>query len=512
MQTFLDQHKSNILGVLTGFDRVVFRGTLRNLSYVQGMEKFLGFHQVRFGQFGQFAEGTTKRIKLHARQFAEMHGRPYTYLPSPKISKEEQAIFIRNRDGIEEGLVCVFGCSEPCLSYEYTPNKERSGPWLAKKQRQCLYVYFYFMDREFGLIYVRLQTWLPMDLQVGFNAREYLARRLERAGIGYEKRDNCFTRIDDIPRAQKMLDALLTRKWLRLLNRLAGQINPHLGRGELLADASYYWTFRETETATDVMFRDAASLAAVYPSLVRHATEQFGCRDVLRFLGRRTNKRFADDPTTDRKEWIEGVRVKHRVEENSIKMYDKQGSVLRVETTIVNPKRFRVLRRVTREGELALAWVPLRKGIMDISRRAEIGRAANERYLQALGVVGAPAPTRQLFDPVSQRKHRAGRPYRGLRPIDSTEARVFAAVLSGQHHVQGFRNKDIRAALYGEPRDDEARRRASNRVTRWLLLLRSHKLIKKVSHTLYYRVTDFGQRVMSTALRLRNLDVALIGT
>lgn len=512
MQTFLDQHDGNILGVLSGFDRIVFRGTFRNLSYVEGMEKFLGFLKVRFNQFGDFAKGTSKRLQKHAREFAAKHDRPYKHLNSPKISKQDEAIRIRDEDGIEEGLVCVFGCSELCWSYEYTPNKERRGPWLGKRERQGLFVYFYFMDPEFGLVYVRLQTWLPMDIQIGVNGREYLARRLDKAGIGYEKRENCFTRIDDIPRAQKMLDALLSRKWPRWLNRLARQINPLLRQGELLSDAGYYWTFRETEWATDVMFQDEAKLSAIYWPLVRHAIEQFGCADVLRFLGRRTNKRFADDPTTDYKQWIEGIRVKHRVEENLIKMYDKQGSVLRVETLIVNPKRFRVLREVTRQGELTLAWIPLRKGIMDISRRAEIGRAANERYLEALGVVGAPAPTRQLLDPVSQRTTRGGRPYRGLRPIDSEETRLFAAVLSGQHHVQGFRNKDIRAALYGEPSDAESRRRASGRVTRLLSLLRSHKLIKKVSHTLYYRMTALGQRVMSTALRLRNLDLALIGT
>ena len=256
MQAFLDQHKQNIVGVLTGFDRIVFRGTLRHLSYAEGMERFLGFHGVAFGRFGEFAERTTKRIRTHAREFARKHQRPYIHLASPKTSKEEQAMLIRDQDGIEEGLVCVFGCSEPCLSYEYTPNKRRSGHWLVKKQRQCLFVYFYFMDREFGLTYVWLQTWLPLDIQVGVNGREYLARRLDRAAIGYEKRDNCFTRIEDVSRAQKMLDSLLTRKWWRLLNRLARQINPHLGCGELLAGVGYYWTFRETEIATDVMFRD----------------------------------------------------------------------------------------------------------------------------------------------------------------------------------------------------------------------------------------------------------------
>jgi hypothetical protein len=264
--------------------------------------------------------------------------------------------------------------------------------------------------------------------------------------------------------------------------------------------------------ATDIMFRDAESLAAIYPFLVRHAVEQFSCEDVLRYLGRRTNSRFKGEVNTEMKRWIEGIRVKHRVEENSIKMYDKQGSVLRIETTTVNPNRFRVYREVTRNGESTLAWVPLRKGIMDTARRAEIGRAANERYLEALGVVGEPSPTRHVLDPVSQRTKRAGRPYRGLRPIDREDARLFQAVLRGGFALQGFRNKDIRQTLYGDEPDEETRKRASNRVTRLLALLRSHKLIKKVSHTLYYRVTKLGQHVMSTALRLRKLDVALVST
>jgi hypothetical protein len=433
-------------------------------------------------------------------------------LDSPKISKEERAAAIRDEDGIEEGLVCVFGCVEQCMGYEYTPRKERKGPWLRRRIRQCLFVYFYYMDREFGLMYVRLQTWLPMDIQIGVNGREYLARRMDRAGMDYEKRDNCFTRIDDVERAQKMLDSLIKRKWFKVLNRLAGQVNPHLGSAGGLGLRGYYWTFRETEIATDIMFRDAQSLAAIYPYLVRHAIEQFSCEDVLRFLGRRTNCRFAGEVNTEMKRWIEGIRVKHRVEENSIKMYDKQGSVLRIETTIVNPERFRVRREVTRNGESTLAWVPMRKGIMDTARRAEIGRAANERYLEALGVVGEPSPTRQLLDPVSKRTKRRGRPYRGLRPVDREDARVFQAVLQGGFALQGFRNKDIRQALYGEEPDKAKRKRVSARVTRLLSLLRSHKLIRKVSHTLYYRVTKLGQHVMSTALRLRNLDVALVAS
>ena len=200
MKRFLEHHNDHLLGVLTGFDRIVFRGTLRSISYVEGMGRFLGYHGIRYTQFGEFAEGITKRIKSHARQYAKEEGRPYVHLDSPKISKEERAIEIRDRDGIEEGLVCVFGCVEPCMTYEYTPRKDRKGPWLCRRVRQCLFVYFYYMDREFGLMYVRLQTWLPMDIQVGVNGREYLACRMDRAGMEYEKRDNCFTRIDVVRR------------------------------------------------------------------------------------------------------------------------------------------------------------------------------------------------------------------------------------------------------------------------------------------------------------------------
>ena len=144
MQRFLDHHDENILGVLTGFDRIVFRGTLRNLSYVDGMGQFLGHHGIRYTEFGDFAEGITDRLRSHARQYAKQHGRPYRHLDSPKISKEEQAVAIRDADGIEEGLVCVFGCVEQSMTYEYTPRKDRSGPWLRRRVRQCLFVYFYY--------------------------------------------------------------------------------------------------------------------------------------------------------------------------------------------------------------------------------------------------------------------------------------------------------------------------------------------------------------------------------
>ena len=192
---------------------------------------------------------------------------------------------IAERDGIEEGLVCVLRCVEPCMSFS-NRRDERGQFRFVSLERKCLHLYFYYMDREFGLMHVRLATWLPFGIQVCVNGREYLARRMKAAGIGFEQRDNCFVRIDDLPRAQRMTQELENRKWDRVLNMLSRRVNPLPRQLKLYG---YYWSIRESEYATDVMFKDAAALQRVYPALVDHAIKRFSCRDVLRFLGRRTH-------------------------------------------------------------------------------------------------------------------------------------------------------------------------------------------------------------------------------
>jgi hypothetical protein len=504
MQAFLERHRSEIAGVLSGFDRVRFGGALHSLEYLRGFDAFLGAHGVLYKDFGKFVERISDRVKDHARAFAERQGRPLMYLESSSQSKEGVALEIARRDGITQGLVCVLSCVEPCKTYSVRKNRQTKQLELVPAWRKCLFLYFYFLDREFGLMHVRLQTWLPMTIQVCVNGREYLARRLARAGIGYEQRDNCFTRIDDLTRAQQMLDELEKRNWVAFLDAFARRLNPWLGGPRPLDSRGYYWTIQESEYATDVMFSSPQALARLYPALVRHVVEQFSCRDVLRFLGRGGNGRFQGPASGNLRYRQEGVRVKHWVDENSIKMYDKQGSVLRVETTINNPRRFKARRVVTRNGERTTAWVQMRKSVADIRRRVEVGRAANERYFEALGVVGDSSPTRILTDPVSRRIIRDGRPYRALRPIDPEEARLFGLLLDGKFLIQGFRNRDLRERLMPQAGD---RRRASARTSRLLRLLRAHRLIRKVSTTSYYRVTNRGQHLMTTALRLRELSI-----
>jgi hypothetical protein len=508
MERFLIQHEGRIKGMISGFDRILFKGSLRSISCHRTMKVWLGSRHILLKDFGPFAQTLSQGIKQHAQAYAAAHGRPYQHLESPKISKETVARSIADRDKIEKGLVCVLSCVEPSQSFKVGPNREKKRLELRTAYRPCLHVYFYYIDREFGLMHVRLQTWLPFTIQVCLNGWEYLARRLQKAGLQYEKRDNCFADIEDMDRAQKMMDSLISRNWASWLNLLARRVNPWLDPKHDLSLRSYYWSLRESEYSTDIIFKDRAHLHAIYPALLAHAVHHFSAQDVMRFLQKRLQARFKGEVRTDFKIRVEGARIKHWVEENSIKMYDKQGCVLRIETTINNPRRWKVWRPATRKGKRCMAWIPMRRGIVDIPRRAELCRRANQRYLDALSVVGQVYPSHIFLDLVSKRLCRNGRSFRPLQPIGPEDSRIFHTISRGEFLLHHFCNKDLREKLFPlSDRNPLARRQASGRISRLLRLFREHGLIAKVPKSHCYRITARGNSVMAISLKLRESNL-----
>lgn len=506
MKRFLTRHKDRIVGTITGFDRVLFRGTLRSISYCQGADIFLSSQRVLLKDFKDFALQLTREICEHAEAFAAAQGRPYQYLNSPSAAKEELARTLMERDQISEGLICVFASVEPCHTMTVRGDRETRQLRLRAEERQCKHLYFYFLDREFGLLHIRLQTWFPFNLQVCINGRHWLANQLTRAGISFVQHNNTFTHIADVARAQQLMDQLSKRDWTAWLHFRCQPISPRARHPEWQLH-DYYWSYRQVELATDVMFAQAEALAELYPSLIQHALLVCKSTDILRFLGRRVRSSFNGEITSNLKRF-EGLRVKHWVEENSIKMYDKAHSVLRIETTINNPDRFKVFRKTTHHGQRQKSWSRLRRGVVDIARLVQIARAANERYLNALAVVGEPTPSHCLLDPVSQPVQQQGRRYRALQPISPRDSQFFELICQGKFLLYGFRNKDLRPSL--SPPLGLDQRRFALRITRQLQLLRAHGLIFKVAKTHYYRITKKGHDVMATAINFRTADIALL--
>jgi hypothetical protein len=269
VERFLNRNQNRIKGIISGFDRILFRGSLRPICYSKRIQAWLSSQGILMKDFRSYAMTLSERIKEHAQQYARSHGRPYQQVFSPKKSKEDIARGIIQRDQIREGLVCVISCFEPCRSFKFVRlSNKKNHCGLKSADRQCLHIYFYFLDQEFGLMHIRLQTWLPLTIQVCLNGWEWLAHRLDREGIPYEKSDNCFLQIDRMDKAQKLMDSLIDRNWLSFLKRMARIANPWMSSTNPLNLQPYYWSIRECEYSTDVLFKSKSSLQAIYPSRV----------------------------------------------------------------------------------------------------------------------------------------------------------------------------------------------------------------------------------------------------
>lgn len=495
MEKFISHFHSIITGVLCGFDRLVFRGSLLALMWDGGMFSFLTRAGIRLLDFKPFVVSTSQRLKDRSLAEAQKANRPVVYLHSSATDKEALARKLLDEHPVSNGLVCVLKTVEPCMSFEYhrSPNPEERG--LKLRPRKCLHLYKYYLHHRFGFINARIQTWFPFNVQICLNGREWLARQFEREGYtDFKRHDNCFPYLGDPKLAQRLMDRQLQTNWPRALDAIARSLNPAHSKIFKPWPQSYYWSVYQAEWATDIMFKDPRSLAAIYPALVSYAMMNFSSPDVMRFLGRKAHGNYTGELVTSFKDRAEGVRVKHWVNGNSIKMYDKAGSILRVEATTANPADFKVYRPKQDGPEEKLAWLPMRKGVADIHRRAQVSQRANENYLDALSAVDDNTPLSEILDRVSRHMIYRGRRVRAMRVGDREDLDLLKAVSRGEFAVSGFRNRDLRLLLFsGKQASAKETRRRSSRISRQIRLLRAHGIIRKIPKSYRYRLTAKGQ-------------------
>jgi hypothetical protein len=508
MKSFIQRFADKITGVLSGFDRLVLRGTLRPIAYARGMQGFLWHKQILLKDFGPFVESTTTQLREASCRMALARRRPIIYLRSCKTDKQALAQAVAARDGVNKGLVAVISCVEPCMSYTVSPNRKTRQLHLELRPRKCIFLYHYLIDPEFGFMNARIQTWFPFSIQICLNGRLWLARQMDRAGIRYNRLDNCFPWVEDFAQAQKLMDRQLRTAWVGTLDRFARMLNPIHGGIFKGFPLRYYWSAFENEWATDIIFKSSPALGSIYRSLVMHAMTTFSSRDVMRFLGRKMHGNFQGEVVTDFKYRPEGVRVKHRVGKNSLKLYDKFGRVLRTEFTMNDARDFKVFRSRENDPGGKCKWRPLRHGVADLHRRAHVSQAANERYLDALASADTSIPIGKLLSSICAPATWNGKRIRALRPWSQEDVKLFQAVCHGEFCVNGFRNRDLQALLFkGTPDSEKEKQRRSGRVSRLLRILRAHHLIQKVPSTYRYVLTPKGSQILAAVLTAQRITL-----
>jgi hypothetical protein len=510
VKRFLQRLGSRVLGVLHGFDRMRFRGSKRQLCHASGMMGWLSHANVLLKEFKLFARDTTISLCQSIEAAAEQAGL-FQYLNNSQGSKEEIALEMGRRAGCSEGLIAVLACVEPCQTMQVRGNRETKKLELRSEPSKCKHYYHYYLDPKYGLRYTRLQSWFPFTMHAGLNGREWLGRQMTQAGIAFVQRDNCFSWIKDFAAAQELANQQLQTAWPELLDGWALESCPWLFGDFLKGALPYYWSLQEGEYATDFAFRTADDLQRLYPRLVHYAATALHGADVLRFMGYKVNqdgrprRDLAGEVITKAKELVQGTRVKHCVGGNSVKMYDKFGQLLRLESLLLDLRHFKVYRGVEGREDGPKDYRRLRQGVADLHRRAEVSEAINERYAEALANVEETTSLAELTKNLGRRRQWQGRSVRPLNPLAPEDVALLEAIGRGEDAILGFRNRDVRQRLYGDAPAAERKRQAA-KVTRLLRLLRGHGLIAKVSNTHRYQMTDQGRRSVSALLSARRAN------
>ena len=208
MKYFAANHSRQISGTLQCFDRVIFKGHLKNISYADGLEKFIARRGLKIKDFAAFVKNQADQLVLHAKTIAEKQHRTYRYLES-RMRKDDAARDIAQKSNIQHGLICVFSELETCPSFKIAYGIGR--PQIISARRKCLCIYYYFMHRELGLIHVRIQTWFPFVIQIAVNGHEWLAIQMRRQHMAFEQLDNAFIKITDPHKAQQLICACTCR-------------------------------------------------------------------------------------------------------------------------------------------------------------------------------------------------------------------------------------------------------------------------------------------------------------
>lgn len=498
----LTDYASDIKGMISYFDRIIIKGYNRQLCNSKQFGYFLSAQNILYKDYPDYAQQKTDELCKHIENIAIELNRPSIYLRSPKTSKEETALNLLKESPVSSGLVCLISTVETCSVMGLEKNHTTGNLYIGNQNRKCKFYYLYFIDDEFGWMHFKIQTWFPFMVQIYINGREYLSRMLDKENIGYTRYDNTFTHIDNIKRAQELTAKIESEKLSQIFDAMARRINCHCDLMKEILGYEYFWCLSECEYATDIMFNSRRALEEIYPSLVEHAFFSFSCEEIMSFYGRKISgkgsQNFQGDVASDLRKRHKGVRIKHRMKSNQVKMYDKS-SVLRIETTINDPHEFKVWKdTISKDGYHKKAWVPMGKSIAYMYRYAQVSLAINMRYLNHLSVIYDTETPVELIEKLSSTIVIENRRYSGFNILKEETIQLFEILSNGSFIIKGFTNRDIRNKLYQD--EDIGSSKVRNRTTRLIRKLIAHGLVWKTPKTMRYHISVKGRKIIGHIL------------
>jgi hypothetical protein len=490
-----DHYAEKISGVISCYDRIVIQGTVPGFCYAQGMTSFLNAHKIRIFDYPLFAEPLRDELRNNAEHIARENCLEIEFIRKKNFRKESRIQDILKERGEHPGLVHIFSAMETCQSYKPWHNKKTHQTYLKPTEGKCLHYYFYFIDPQLGLCYVRVPTWCPFRLQIYFNGHSWLASTLQNQGIKYTLLDNAFVHIDNFAQAQALTDSFTVDTLHKKLDSFAQLYCPIISQ----FDRDYHWSIMQAEYATDIVFKCQQDLQAIYDNLTRTSIHTVKPDNIATFLGRKLHGNYQGEMGNRFNTRIMGTRIKHIMGPVSMKMYDKFGLILRIETTVNDVSFFKHYRRVEhRDGTHSKKLAQMKKGIYSLPPLQQLLLAANRRYIQFISAIEDVSAGTNNLDKITQTVIENNRPYKGFNFFNQDDLTLFGTLVRGEFTISGFQNKHLRQMLVDK---------TSPQISRLLKRLHAHGLIKKIGNTYKYYISKFGARVIAMGLKLKELAI-----
>ena len=501
MDTLLSKFGSKVNSVITGFDRIVFKGMLQPIMHAAGMDSFLIARKVLNKDFKNYAMAQSQKIVESADELSNKHfGHDSIYISSANERKEALAHARQKELGINEGLIGVWSCVESCKTFKSTYNPNQPYPLLKRVESRCKHLYFYFDDPVYGFMNVRLQTWAPYEIQIALNGREWLRRSLDKAGCGYFASGNKFFHIDDYKLAQKILDEQAIVRFEDILNGFLPSVFPCMP--EVVGPGlSYYWTYWQTETAKDYIFNNSDDLSALMNDFLIHSLITGKGDRILKYFGSPATKSGQPwgnkDPkiSSRAKTWYDGLRVRHWNHANSVKFYNEH-NVLRFEMTMNDPTKFTIHRHAENQCKSEQKrFLPMRKGVADTAARIAISKSIVDRFTEHMSAVKEKTRLGDVVGSVTSSITCHGTRFRAIDVFGKDKELLFA-IADPAFDVHAITNKGLQKILSGKSwAKGMTGKRLSARISRHLRLLREHGIIRKLKNQRKYTLTDKGRKL-----------------
>jgi hypothetical protein len=379
-----------------------------------------------------------------------------------------------------EGVLFIGKAQEKVRTFQTEGRRNAQGqtyPWIVDTTKSVNQYYFYAVDEDFGMFFLKYSSYFPYGAKFCFNGHEYLKRQLAKNGIGYEELANGILSCENPQRMQELADGLTSARIDRFLRKWQNRLPCPFSAVDRLAGYRYDVSMSQVEFAlTQVVDRPVHG--RIFFEEVLRENLDLGRPDNMQLIfERRVTKRTPGSFRTRvvRKGVIPSLHVDYK--SNRIKQYFKEGRALRTELTVHDPRDFGLGRKLE-----------------NLSALREIGFQTNRRVLHVQTISQDFAMSEQLFREVNGPRRVGDQRASAMRFGDPKVLALLGVLLLFRLLPCGFRSRDLRehvAPLLG----DDPSQWTQGRLTYQLRRMRLHGLIERVPDSNRYLVTERGTQV-----------------